>query len=732
MHDALFQQGIAALQAGDHRTAIQCFSELTRQFPERGHDWFLLGAAWHGAAHLPEAKTAFARAIALDPHHLEAHFALAAISLTLGDADTALQASLNGAQLAPEDPQAQTNLAIAQEACKQWSQALASYDRALQLDPVFADALKNRGALLASTGRIEEAIANNRDYASLYPNRFDAHFNLGDACLTGALLEESARAFTRAIELRPGHARAHLHCGCALAMAEQFETAQRHLDRAAQLDAEEVLRYREIMFGRDRTAQARLDARTLFLLRHFEHAEQCDWASRQHFLQRFATLIETGAPLTDMALAFRAMAMGLPGQIQLELARQIAQGIADRIENGAAASPKTGKSEKHHHPSRKIRIAYLSPDFRVHAMGMLARSLYARHNRAKFEVFGYALGGSDGSALRRHIIDGFDHFTDLDPLDDAAAAQTIAADQIDLLIDLAGYLNQARPGILARRPAPLQCSWAGYIATSGAPWIDYLIGDTIAFPSGCDPDFSETLVRLDRFLLFCSYAHDPIKPAPERHLAGLPKPGLVLAAMHNPYKIDPEIFALWMRLLAALPDSVLWLVQINATACDNLRKSAKVQGIDPNRLVFAPFTAHEDHLVRLQLADLALDTPQCNGVTTTADALTAGIPVLTCAGSTPIQRMGASLLRSAGLDELIVDDLTQYEFLALDLLRAPAKLGQLKQKLQGNRATTPFFQPQDWVRTFEAALQQLWQRHCAGLPPAPLNIRAETPHLTHP
>ncbi len=726
MHDALFQQGIAALQAGDYRSAIESFSELTRQFPERGHDWFLLGAAWHGAAKLTEAKTAFARAIALDPQHLEAHFALAAVSLALGDAHTALQASQQAVGLAPGDPQAHTNLAIAQEACQQWPQALASYDRALQLDATFADALKNRGALLASTGRLEEAIANNRRYASLYPNRFDAHFNLGDACLTGALFEESARAFTKAIELRPSHARAHLHCGCALAMAEQFEAAQRHLDRAAQLDAQEVLRYREIMFGRDRTARPRLDARTLFLLRHFEHMEQCDWASRQHFLQRFAALIETGAPLTDMALAFRAMAMGLPGQIQLALARQIAQDIADRIETGATANPETGRAEKRHPRPQKIRIAYLSPDFRVHAMGMLAHSLYARHNRAEFEVFGYALGGNDGSALRRQIIDGFDHFTDLDPLDDAAAAQTIAADQIDLLIDLAGYLNQVRPGILARRPAPLQCSWAGYIAPSGAPWIDYLIGDTIAFPNGCDPDFSEALVRLDRCLLFCSYAHDPIKPAPERRLAGLPQTGLVLAAMHNPYKIDPEIFALWMRLLAALPDSVLWLVQINATACGNLRKSAKAQGIDPNRLVFTPFTTHGDHLARLQLADLALDTPQCNGVTTTADALTAGIPVLTCPGKTPIQRMGASLLCSAGLDELIASDLAQYESLALDVLGHPQKLIRLKQKLRAARSNAPFFQLDRWVCHYENALQQIWQRHCAGLPPAPLNIRAET------
>lgn len=725
MRDALFQQGIAALQAGDHQTAIRCFSELTRQFPERSHDWFLLGAAWHGAAHLSKAKTAFARAIALDARHLEAHFALAAVSLALGDTHAALQASQQAVGLAPENPQAQTNLAIAQEACKQWPQALASYDRALQLDPAFADALENRGALLASTGRIEEAIANNRRYASLYPTHFDAHFNLGDACLSGALFQESAQAFAQAIECNPNHARAHLHCGCALAMAEEFDRAQRHLDCAAQLDAKEVLRYREIIFGRDRTAQARLDARTLFLLRHFEHMEQCDWASRQHFLQRFTDFIETGAPLTDMALAFRAMAMGLPGQIQLALARQVAQDVAERLRNGTATSPETDKPEKHHHPLRKIRIAYLSPDFRVHAMGMLARSLYAWHNRAEFEVFGYALGGNDHSALRRHIIDGFDHFTDLDPLDDAAAAQTIAADQIDLLIDLACYLNQARPGILARRPAPLQCSWAGYIATLGAPWIDYLIGDTIAFPSGCDPGFSETLVRLDRSLLFCSYAADPIKAVPLRAAAGLPEKGLVLAAMHNPYKIDPEIFALWMRLLAALPGSVLWLVQINATACDNLRKSAKVQGIDPNRLVFAPFTTHEDHLVRLQLADLALDTPQCNGVTTTADALTAGIPVLTCPGSTPIQRMGASLLHSAGLDELVVGDLTQYESLALDLLRNSAKLKQLKQKLQDNHATAPLFQPQDWVCAFEAALQQIWQRHCAGLPPAPLNICAK-------
>lgn len=720
MNEESLEQGIGALRSGDFRAATDIFSLFTGQFPAKANYWFLLGAARHGAAELDAARSAFEQAVVLEPGHREAHGALAAVCLALGDREAALQSSREAVALAPQDPQAHCNLAIVLEALKQWQQALAGYDRALLFDPSFAAALANRGALLATMGRFDEAIANNRSFVSLHPGRFEAHFNLGDACLAAGYYEESAAAFANALRIAPDHVRALLHGGFALAMNERFDAAQRYLDRAAALDPAEVARYREIIFGRGKVFKTRLDARTLFLLRHYEHLEQCDWRVRLHYLRRFTAIVEaSGKPLTDKALAFRAMVLGLPCPIQLDLARQIAQGVAAGVRE-PARHPTGSRS------SARLRIGYISPDFRFHALGLLVASLFRSHDRNRFEVFGYALGGDDGSAIRRQIMAGFDRFADLDALDDAAAAAVIAADRIDILVDLVGYLNQARPGILARRPAPLQISWIGYIATMGAPWMDYLIADAIAFPPECDQDFSEALVRLDRGLLLCSYANDPIKAAPSRQAAGLPPDGLVLSAMHNPYKIDPEIFALWMRLLAALPGSVLWLLGINDAACRNLRMFATDAGVDPDRLVFAPLVPHPDHLARLQLADLALDTPQCNGVTTTADALAAGIPVLTCPGDTPIQRMAASQLHSAGLDELIVSDLAGYERLALDILKNPGKLRQLKGKLECARASAPFYRLQDWVREYEEGLRQIWGRHTAGLPPAALRIRVET------
>lgn len=713
----ILQQGQTALVACDFSAARHHLSALLEVCPDIPEYWFLLGAAEHGAQQLPPARTAFERCLALNPSHLQACFALSAVCLSQNDLPAALRFGQQATLLAPDNPQSQVNLAIIQEAQGNFDSALRAYDLALRLDPRFADALKNRGALLLSLGRLEEALRNNRAFAEVHPLKGEAQFNLGDACLAADRFDEAAQAFQKALALTPDHPRYAIHAGFALALIEDFDTAQKYLDHAAQLDPGLIVEYRNKIFGPDRNARPHLDARTLFLLRQFERVEQCDWRSRQHFVQRFIGFIHDGQPLTDMALAFRAMVMGLPPAAQLKLARQIAGGfcqgraVAPPFSRPSAVQP-SGTSP------RRLRIAYLSPDFRVHALTLLVRSLFSLHDRNRFEIFGYALGGNDGSALRQRLVESFDHFTDLDALNDAQAADVIASHGIDILVDLAGYLNQARPGILARRPAPLTLSWEGYLATTGAPWIDYVLADPIALPDGAENEFSEKVIRINQSLLYCAYASDALKKAPSRSLAGLPENGLILAAMHNPYKIDPDIFALWMRLLARSPHTSLWLLGNQPKTHANLCQAAQKHGVDAGRLIFAPLVEHTEHLARLQLADLALDTPQCNGVTTTADALAAGVPVITCPGASVIQRMASSLLHSAGLDELVTRNLGHYEELALDILDSPQRLRQIKQKLHDARSSAPFFHPQHWVREFETVLLQIWQRHLSD-PPAP-------------
>lgn len=714
-------QALAVLAAGEYAKAGGLLRQALKHAPEHAQAWFLLGASCHAQKELNEAREAFSRACALAPEHLQARFALTAVSLELGQVETAVRIGQEAVGMAPRLPLSHVNLAIALETSGQNEEALASYDHALQLDPGYLDALKNRGALLLSLKRVNEAMDNGKRFIASHPQRHDGWFSFGNACLAALDFQEAVTAFKKSRAIAPAHVGTLLHGGHALAIQENFDCAQEWLDRAAEINPSEAAHYWFHITLSARETKYRIDARTLYLLFQYERIEAGDWTLRNRFLECFQTLIEkTGRmPLDDFALGFRAMVMGLPAASQLKLAKQIAAEIIKGI-------PETSKCIPNNHgdtTSRRLRIGYLSPDFKSHAMSLLANQLFHGHDRNKFETFGYALGGDDQSTMRREIVARFEHFADLDLLDDASAAQRIAADRIDILIDLAGYTNGARPGIMARRPAPLQLSWLGYIATMGAPWIDYMVADGTIVSHDQEEGYSEAILRLSQGLYLCSYANEAISSTPSREEASLPAKGGVLAAMNSVNKIDPQIFEIWMRLLKSVPDTVLWLLDCGSTAQANLQKAAQNLGVDPSRLCFAQRIAHAQHRARLQLADLALDTYQCNGHTTTADALSAGIPVLTCIGKLPAQRVAASMLFLAGLDETIVTNLDDYEKLALDLLNNPEKIGRLKQKLKDARTTAPFFQPMEWVREFEAGLQQIWERHCTGLPPVSMDVQ---------
>lgn len=720
---ALAEKGRQALLAGDYFGANATLSEALCQNPNDVDAWFLLGAVRHQMQDLSAAREAFEKVARLDPRHLQARFALAVACLEAGDHHAALVSCEEAIAIAPDDPQACFNLAVAQEAVGSVEQALAGYDRVLSLSPSHAGAFKNRGALLLRLGQNDVAIASAQASAKQLPYSCDAQFNLGSVYLAAYRHAEAASAFSRAVALQPANARALLHAGFALAQCERFDDAQRMLDRAAALDASLLRNYRESIFGREGGAPVdRLDARALFLLRHYDAIERCDWRERDYFIQRFAELIgrADGPPLTERALGFRAMTMGLPMPLQLSLARQLVSGV----ETGPHEYlPPEGRRSSCSNALR-IRIGYVSPDFRDHPTGRVVVDLFSWHDRNRFEIHGYLLGKGDQSEVRRKVESACDKFVDLNGVDDEQAAQMIAGDAIDILVDLAGYTDMSRPGIFARRPAPLQISWLGYVATMGAPWIDYLVADPVAVPAAHERFYSEAPIRMPAGQYLCSYANASIEAPPERVAAGLPETGFVLGAMHNAYKIDPVIFALWMRILAPFDGSVLWLLDCGEEANENLRMVAGEHGINPGRLIFAPRVPHEKHLERMQLVDLVLDTSQCNGSSTIADALVAGVPAIACMGETFAQRMAAGLLRAADQEHLIVHDLQEYEKLAHDFMSNPERLLAARTRVEAARRHALFYRPEDWVRYFESGLVHAWGNHCDGMQPRAIEIEA--------
>ncbi|QSA97657.1 UDP-N-acetylglucosamine-peptide N-acetylglucosaminyltransferase [Methylococcus sp. EFPC2] len=392
---------------------------------------------------------------------------------------------------------------------------------------------------------------------------------------------------------------------------------------------------------------------------------------------------------------------------ELWMQPRIAASAVER-EDLSFSFPATGKA--------KIRLGYLSCDFHEHATSRLMEELFEAHDRERFEIYAYSYGADDGQSMRKRLEKSFDRFFDIQTLSTSESARHIHSHDVDILIDLKGYTAGTRTVILTYRPAPIQVNYLGYPGTLGGDFCDYIVTDPYLTPPGTEVDYSEAFAYLPH-----SYQphgrHARIGRRPGRAEAGLPERGFVFCCFNQAYKITPEIFDVWCRLLANVPDSVLWLLD-STTAEGNLRDAACQRGIAPARLVFAPDQAQNEHLGRLGLADLVLDTLPYNAHTTASDALWAGVPVVTCAGDTFPSRVAGSLLHAVGLPELIAADLDGYYELALELATSPELFRKLKRKLDTNRLTTPLFDIQNYTRHLETLYATMWRRYLDGKRPS--------------
>jgi len=371
---------------------------------------------------------------------------------------------------------------------------------------------------------------------------------------------------------------------------------------------------------------------------------------------------------------------------------------------------------------RRIRLGYFSSDFHNHATSQLMAGLFELHDRTRFELFAFSFGRQVIDPMRRRVEAAFEHFVDVSKKSDAEVARLARERELDIAVDLKGLTEQARTRIFAYRAAPLQVSYLGYPGTTGAGCIDYLIADRVVAPPAQRMHYSERIAWLPH-----SYqvndSRRPIAPqAPSRAQAGLPEHRFVFCCFNSAFKITPDVFDVWMRLLQKADGSVLWLLDHNPTATRNLRAEAQRRGIAPERLVFAPRVVPSAHLARHRLADLFLDTFYCNAHTTAADALWAGLPLLTCPGRTFSSRVGASLLHAVGLPELVAASSEEYESLALALASDAERLGATRQKLARNILTQPLFDTALFARHIEAAYTAMHERALQGLPPEDFEV----------
>jgi len=675
-----------------------------------------------------DALASYERALALRPGNVQALGNRGAALADLGRYEEALASYEQALALAPDHPALLDQQGSALAKLSRYEEALASYLKALLARPDYAVAHYHRGNVLAKLKRYGQALASYDKAIALQPDYSDAHDNRGNALAVLKRHEEALASYDRALALAPGSAATLTNRGNALKALKRYEEALKDYDAALALAPgaaetlynranllKETKHYGEALACYDK-ARA-LDPGHADALGFIDAAlHTCDWGRTEGVLATVAAEIAHGrSPVTPFTL------LGFSDDPALHL-----QCARNYIAAGLAPAPEPlWKGEARRHD--KLRIAYLSADFQAHATAFLIAQLIELHDRSRFEVHAISFGRDDGSAMRERLVKAFDRFHDVAQMSDEAAAGLIHDLKIDIAVDLKGYTQDARPEILRYRPAPVQVSYLGFPGTMGGDFIDYVIADPVVLPFAQQAHYCERIVHLPD----CYQPNDamrviaaPSLPSPAsgggkgggRAEAGLPEEGFVFCSFNNNYKIRGPIFDIWMRLLARVPGSVLWLLRDNPWAEANLRREAQARGVAPERLVFAERMPLDRHLARHALANLFLDTLPYGAHTTASDALWAGLPVLTCQGASFAGRVAASLLRNVHLEELVCHSLEEYESTALRLASDGVSLDIARAKLAQRRHDAPLFDSNLHRRHIEAAYRRMWEIAQSGPP----------------
>jgi len=616
-----------------------------------------------------------------------------------------------------------------------FGQAMTHALRAVELHPGAATYSRYVGELYVRLAQLEEARSWFRQAASEDPDDPEIFDNLAAVCRKLGNSEGAFDAAGRALALSPGDVLRAFSLAQVLLDALQYEAAAAVVS-GFDSDAAETMR--------SKIAQAAQEFKALcdtFLIALQKSPETsidssdfvetilklCDWKVSQDFVARIIETIQANfshhRPIGISVNNLQAFPVSY--EFIADAARASASAISTALAN--KCSREGGEWQKPVATARhgaRVRIGYIVPIVHFHSLPLLLKRIIERHDRERFEVFGYCYGTVVEDDFSQTYRQAFDCFTDCDS-DPDVTAKAIRDDRIDILIDVTGQGVGHCLDVLARRPAPLIVHYLGYSITTGGDFVDYIFTDQIYLSERdiqCGP---ETPVYLPNTFM----AAVPMKVSPTiptRAECGLPETGVVFCNFNQMFKLEPEVFAVWCRILMAVEGSVLWLGGWSAAAMHNLRREAGVGGVAPERLVFGNIIEHADHLARLAHADLSLDTFHHGGGVTTIDCLWVGVPVLTRRGDTPSSRLGYSILHGAGLDHLVVDSAREFEALAIELGNDRQKLAALRAAWQEQKPTSALFDIDRYVRHLEAGYDAIWRTALAGHAPSPVKVENQS------
>lgn len=694
-------------RTGQLTQAEQAFQQVLALRTKHADALHMLGIIYHQTNRATEAVQYIQQALVIEPRNLDYLNNYGLVLRANNQPEAALKSLQQAILIQPKDLDIQLNIANTLLELNRFEEAAGYYRRVLLVYSKRDDANKNNNISAAlchcltslgnqahTTGNYVQAEAcfqeallfsskNNTQDAALYYNLGNAQRELGKAI-------QAAKQYQTALQLTPDDADIHNNLG----------NVQREL---GQLDLA-IESYKKALSINPKLYHARV---------HLVHQKQhiCDWQGLQEDINEIRNWVKTVPEAQISPFAFLAM----PTTTAAEQKICANNWVRNRYTALIAHGKQLAFSYVAPHKSRKIRIGYLSADFRLHPLAFLVSELIELHDRSQFEIIAFSYGVNDKSSARGRLEKTFDQFHDIRALSEIDAAKKIHACNIDILVDLTGFTQTSRSGIAALRPAPININWLGFPGTMGGlnnaqPLFDYILSDGFISPPETAQHYAEQLALLPH----CYQPNDrkrPIGKAPLQQTCDLPDGVFVFCCFNQTFKITPDVFAVWMRLLKAVPNSVLWLLDCNSWAKQNLIREAATQGVTAEKLIFAPRVAIADHLARHAHADLFLDTQPYNAHTTCSDALWMGVPVLTCVGETFSARVAGSLLKTLDLTELITYSLQDYESKALYLATNPAALLTIKKKLLANNMTSPLFDTNLFAHSLENAYQSIWQRH---------------------
>ncbi|MDB0003052.1 tetratricopeptide repeat protein [Alphaproteobacteria bacterium] len=675
--------GVSLQEKGSLNESIKHLNKAISLRPKYAQAYNNIGIAYQKKGELNVAAKQIKKAISLNPNYVEAYNNLATIIQDQGNINQAIQYFNKAIFLNPSYPEAHYNLGLAFSELNEFDSAIQSYKKALTLKPNYPEAYNGLATIISQQGKTDEAIKLFNKALLLKPDYSEVYYNIGIIFKKKNRLNEALESYHKAINYKPNDVASLYNIAIIYHEQGKLNEAIDYCDKA-------LLK---------RPDYDKAQAQKLY-----QKAQTCDWETIQkdkELFSKLGTLKNHIPPFTMLFFEDNPTNHYLRSKLYAKkkyLQKQIPFDKIHRI----------SKKER-------LRIGYFSADLQNHATMYLASKIFENYNKEKFEVYVYSFGESlQNDEVREKLKNSVDVFKDVINLGDKDIAMLARADQIDIAIDLKGYTKNSRTGIFAYRAAPIQINFLGYPGTMGAKFFDYIIADSTIIPESKQNFYSEKIIYMPHTYQPTSHSSIISNKIFTRSEMNLPNHSFVFCCFNNSYKISPDEFSIWMRILNKVENSVLWLISSNKWAKQNLRKEAENHGIASNRLIFAKQIPHSDHLARLKLADLFLDTFNVNAHTTTSDALWAGTPVITKLGNSFASRVAASILKAVELPELVVQNEKQYESLILEIANSPKKLFKIKQTLSANKLSKPLFNSDMYINHLEDAYRQVFENYLKG------------------